>query len=301
MRDQNSCYKKKYYIYKHIYKIKESIRYHLHYQERAVLFLVATLLLGDTISSRFSPSSSATELSHNCTFLLRDKEIENRFGRDGYGRRDNRSRSPLRERRTAGGFMNDARAAYSRRDGAYSRYDGVGDKTVWGQGGKEVYLGSRKIELALCTIWEAQADDMEGKGNVNNEEGIVSYVGTQPRSNGDVSVQIPHDVMVHDLHKWWEEDYKSNCDAMLPDDAQIIGALNGMEIAPKIQDETMIATETQDDDLLGEDLMEMECTVKEVEPVGDVSARVKPRKSSSHKSGGRSGFPFGIQNKKAGK
>lgn len=54
---------------------------------------------------------------------------------------------------------------------------------------------------------------MEGKGNVNNEEGIVSYVGTQPRSNGDVSVQIPHDVMVHDLHKWWEEDYKSNCDA----------------------------------------------------------------------------------------
>lgn len=70
-------------------------------------------------------------------FLLRDKEIENRFGRDGYGRRDNRSRSPLRERRTAGGFMNDARAAYSRRDGAYSRYDGVGDKTVWGQGGKE--------------------------------------------------------------------------------------------------------------------------------------------------------------------
>ncbi|KAL0749881.1 hypothetical protein Bca101_031884 [Brassica carinata] len=61
--------------------------------------------------------------------LLRDKETENRYGRDGYGRdgygrRDHRSRSPLRERRADGGFMNDARAAYSRRDGK-------GDRKAW--------------------------------------------------------------------------------------------------------------------------------------------------------------------------
>ncbi|CAN7022955.1 unnamed protein product, partial [Brassica rapa subsp. trilocularis] len=265
--------------------------------------------------------------------LLRDKATENRFGRDGYGRRDNRSRSPVRERRTAGGFMNDARAAYSRRDGDYSRYDGGRDKTVWGQGGKERKSTSGYAKQSSRyapygkhkpTTWRVK--EWSTSCAVDNEEGTASYVGTQSRSNGDVSVQIPDDVMVHDPHKSGGKRIASQIvtpvrndnddnvtkrprisprlltfsptEKVLPDDAQIIGALNGMEIAPEIQDETMIAMETQDDDLLGEDLMEMEGTGREVEPVGNGSERVKPRKSS-HKSGGRSGFPFGIQNKKA--
>ncbi|KAG2266457.1 hypothetical protein Bca52824_073536 [Brassica carinata] len=95
----------------------------------------------------------------------------------------------------------------------------------------------------------------------------------------------------------------------LPADAQIIGALNGMEIVDTINTEVelhepMMVAETQDDDLLGEDLMEMEAgpegNVQEVERKGEVSALVKPRTSSSYKSGGRSGFPLGLQNKKAG-
>ncbi|KAG5410678.1 hypothetical protein IGI04_006997, partial [Brassica rapa subsp. trilocularis] len=94
----------------------------------------------------------------------------------------------------------------------------------------------------------------------------------------------------------------------LPADAQIIGALNGMEIVDPINteeelhDQEMLA-EIQEDDMLGEDLMEMEAgstsNVQQVERVGDVNARVKLRTSSSYKSGGRTGFPLGLQNKKA--
>ncbi|CAN7042453.1 unnamed protein product, partial [Brassica rapa subsp. trilocularis] len=80
---------------------------------------------------------------------------------------------------------------------------------------------------------------------------------------------------------------------------EIVDPINTEE---ELHDQEMLA-EIQEDDMLGEDLMEMEAgstsNVQQVERVGDVNARVKLRTSSSYKSGGRTGFPLGLQNKKA--
>ncbi|CAN7076703.1 unnamed protein product, partial [Brassica oleracea var. botrytis] len=267
--------------------------------------------------------------------LPRDKEIENRYGRDGYGRRDHRSRSPLRERRADGGFMNDARAANSRRDGA-------GDRKAWEQGGKESKLTSEHTHQSSRyapygkhkrTTWRMKERSTSRK--VHNEERIVSRAGTHIQSTGESSVHQPTVETIHDISSGRRiasqivtparHDNDDNVtkrprvcprlltfsptEKALPADAQIIGALNGMEIVDTINTEVelhepMMVAETQDDDLLGEDLMEMEAgpegNVQEVERKGEVSALVKPRTSSSYKSGGRSGFPLGLQNKKAG-
>ncbi|CAF1983734.1 unnamed protein product [Brassica napus] len=115
--------------------------------------------------------------------------------------------------------------------------------------------------------------------------------GTQIRSIGESSVHQPADETAHDSHKssgkriasqivtparYDNDDNVTKCprvsprlltfspiEKVLPADAQIIGALNGMEIIDttntdvKLHD-TMMVAETQDDDLLGEDLMDME-------------------------------------------
>ncbi|WZZ70713.1 hypothetical protein YC2023_082083 [Brassica napus] len=225
--------------------------------------------------------------------LPRDKEIENRYGRDGYGRRDHRSRSPLRERRADGGFMNDARAANSRRDGA-------GDRKAWGQGGKESKLTSEHTHQSSRyapygkhkrTTWRMKERSTSRK--VHNEERIssgrriASQIVTPARHDNDGNVTKRPRVCPRLLTF-------SPTEKALPADAQIIGALNGMEIVDTINTEVelhepMMVAETQDDDLLGEDLMEMEAgpegNVQEVERKGEVSALVKPRTSSSYKSG----------------
>ena len=131
--------------------------------------------------------------------LPRDKEIENRYGRDGYGRRDHRSRSPLRERRADGGFMNDARAANSRRDGA-------GDRKAWGQGGKESKLTSEHTHQSSRyapygkhkrTTWRMKERSTSRK--VHNEERIVSRAGTHIQSTGESSVHQPTVETIHDI------------------------------------------------------------------------------------------------------
>ncbi|CAN6906135.1 unnamed protein product, partial [Brassica oleracea] len=233
--------------------------------------------------------------------------------------------------------MNDARAACSRRDGA-------GDRKAWGQGGKERKLTSEHTRQSSCyapygkhkpTTWRVK--ERSTSREVHNEERIVSHAGTHIQSTGESSVHQPAVETIHDLHKSSgkriagqivtpaRHDNDKNVtkcprvcprlltfsptEKALPADAQIIGALNGMEIVDTINTEVelhepMMVAETQDDDLLGEDLMEMEAgpegNVQEVERKGEVSALVKPRTSSSYKSGGRSGFPLGLQNKKAG-
>ncbi|KAH0868500.1 hypothetical protein HID58_075522 [Brassica napus] len=267
--------------------------------------------------------------------LLRDKEIDSRYGRDGYGRRDRRSRSPLRERRADGGFMNDARVAYSRRDVS-------GDRNARQQGGKVRKLASEYTRQSSRyapygkqrpTVWRAK--ERSPAREVYNEDmsGSLAH-GTHMRFTCEPSVHHSDDELVHkssgkriasQIVTPARHDNDDNVtkrprvsprlltfsptEKALPADAQIIGALNGMEIVDPINteeelhDQEMLA-EIQEDDMLGEDLMDMEAgstsNVQQVERVGDVNARVKLRTSSSYKSGGRSGFPLGLQNKKAG-
>lgn len=90
-------------------------------------------------------------------------------------------------------------------------------------------------------------------------------------------------------------------------DAHTIGASNDMEIIGirSMEDGekyTLMLAEDHDDDLLGEELMEMETeTIKEAavdEAKIDKAKHVKPRATSSHRSGGRSGISLGLQIKK---
>ncbi|KAG5388507.1 hypothetical protein IGI04_030048 [Brassica rapa subsp. trilocularis] len=267
--------------------------------------------------------------------LLRDKERESRYGRDGYGRRDRRSRSPLRERRADGGFMNDARVAYSRRDVS-------GDRNARQQGGKVRKLASEYTRQSSRyapygkqrpTVWREKERSPAREVYNADRSGSLAH-GTHMRFTGVPSVHHSDDELVHkssgkriasQIVTPARHDNDDNVtkrprvsprlltfsptEKALPVDAQIIGALNGMEIVDPINteeelhDQEMLA-EIQEDDMLGEDLMDMEVgstsNVQQVERVGDVNARVKLRTSSSYKSGGRSGFPLGLQNKKAG-
>ncbi|CDY08694.1 BnaC03g54880D [Brassica napus] len=287
----------------------------------------------DVFSRVHLPASDVSRQS-----LLRDKEMENRYGRDGYPRRDYRSRSPLMERRAEGGFMNDARAAYSRRDGN-------GDRKAWKQGGKDRSLNSAFTRQSSRyapygkqkpTTWRVK--ERSPPRDLHNEGRIEPHAhGTHLRSIGDSSLRQPSAETAHDSHKSSgkriasqivtpaRHDHNDNItkrprvsprlltfspmEKALPSDAQIIGALNGMEIVDTINTDVelhdpLTVPETQDDDMLGEDLMEMEPesddNVREVERKGHESVRVKPRTSSSYKSGGRSGFPLGLRNKMAG-
>ncbi|KAH0859200.1 hypothetical protein HID58_087461 [Brassica napus] len=227
--------------------------------------------------------------------LLRDKETENRYGRDGYGRdgygrRDHRSRSPLRERRADGGFMNDARAAYSRRDGKERKLTSEYTRQ------SSRYAPYGKQRPTTCRVKErSMSRESSGKR-------IASQIMMPARHENDDNVTKRPRVSPRLLTF-------SPTEKALPADAQFIGALNGMEIGDTINTDVelhdpVMVVETQDDDLLGEDLMDMEAetegNVQEVEREGDVSALVKPRTSSSYKSVGRSGFPLGLHNKKAG-
>ncbi|KAF2575519.1 hypothetical protein F2Q70_00003236 [Brassica cretica] len=99
---------------------------------------------------------------------------------------------------------------------------------------------------------------------------------------------------------------------LLAVDDQIIDALNDMEIigTSNIEGdpyETAMVGEEHDDDLLGEDLIDMEDTViNDAEEMVDTvsrekadTAKTEKSKASSYKSGRISGIPLSLQSKKA--
>ncbi|KAH0936460.1 hypothetical protein HID58_013577, partial [Brassica napus] len=105
------------------------------------------------------------------------------------------------------------------------------------------------------------------------------------------------------------EDY---LEKLLHVDDQIIDALNDMEIigTSNIKGhpyETQMVGEDHDDDLLGEDLMDMEDSViNDAEEMVDTvsrekvyTAKTEKSKASSYKRGRLSRFPLGLQSKKA--
>ncbi|WZZ61582.1 hypothetical protein YC2023_061689 [Brassica napus] len=182
-------------------------------------------------------------------------------------------RSHVKERRAEGGFMTDSRTAYTRRDGYSDRY-------AWKEGGKD-----RKLTSAY-TRQNSQPHD------AYNVERIESFAHrTQLRNIGESFVHQPADETFYDSHKSSGKRIASQIvtparhdnddnvtkhprvspclltfsptEKVLPADAQIIGALNDMEIIDTTNTDvelhdTMMVAETQDDDLLGEDLMDME-------------------------------------------
>ncbi|KAL0816435.1 hypothetical protein Bca101_072879 [Brassica carinata] len=203
--------------------------------------------------------------------------------------------------------MTDARTAYTRRDGYSDRY-------AWKEGGKD-----RKLTSAY-TRQNSQPHD------AYNVERIESFAHrTQLRNIGESFVHQPADETFHDSHKSSGKRIASQIvtparhdnddnflptEKVLPADAHIIGALNDMEIIDTTNTDvelhdTMMVAETQDDDLLWEDLMDMEDGTntetegngRKVVWKGDTTALVKLRSSSSYKSGGRS---LGLQSNKAG-
>uniref|UniRef100_M4EWG3 Uncharacterized protein n=1 Tax=Brassica campestris TaxID=3711 RepID=M4EWG3_BRACM len=96
-------------------------------------------------------------------------------------------------------------------------------------------------------------------------------------------------------------------ETVLPGDAPIIGALNDMEIMePCMEDgskDALLVADDHEDDLLGADLMDMEANVVDKLVVDvrmpDKATVEKHKPSSSYKNGGRSGFPLGVQSRKA--
>ncbi|WZZ72749.1 hypothetical protein YC2023_084119 [Brassica napus] len=136
-----------------------------------------------------------------------------------------------------------------------------------------------------------RAHDMRLMRRISRRHGGLRKDQSHIRSIGESSVHQPADETAHDSHKssgkriasqivtparYDNDDNVTKCprvsprlltfspiEKVLPADAQIIGALNGMEIIDttntdvKLHD-TMMVAETQDDDLLGEDLMDME-------------------------------------------
>ncbi|CAH8351053.1 unnamed protein product [Eruca vesicaria subsp. sativa] len=99
----------------------------------------------------------------------------------------------------------------------------------------------------------------------------------------------------------------SPTEKVLPKDAQIIDALHGTDaidtnnIDVEFQEKSM--TEGEDGtDLLGKELLEMEArnthTTEGDKAKTNEALRGKPRHSSTHRRGGRSRIPMGIQRKK---
>ncbi|KAJ4917688.1 Uncharacterized protein Rs2_03238 [Raphanus sativus] len=97
----------------------------------------------------------------------------------------------------------------------------------------------------------------------------------------------------------------------LPDDDQMIGALTEMEIGGTSNndegayDAEMMLVE-HEDDLMGDDLMELEAegskskvTHGQGDPQDHMASKPieKPKASSSHRSGGRSRIPLGLNRK----
>ncbi|KAH0936542.1 hypothetical protein HID58_013659 [Brassica napus] len=204
--------------------------------------------------------------------------------------------------------MNDARVAYSRRDVS-------GDRNARQQGGKVRKLASEYTRQSSRyapygkqrpTVWRAKERSPAHEVYNADRSGSLAH-GTHMRFTGEPSVHHSDDELVHkssgkriasQIVTPARHDNDDNVTKRprvsprlltfsptkkaLPVDAQIIGALNGMEIVDPINteeelhDQEMLA-EIQEDDMLGEDLMDMEVgstsNLQQVERVGDVNAR----------------------------
>ncbi|KAF2557502.1 hypothetical protein F2Q68_00017252 [Brassica cretica] len=138
--------------------------------------------------------------------------------------------------------MTDARTAYTRRDGYSDRYE-------WKEGGKD-----RKLTSAYTR--QNSSDETFHDSHKSSGKRIASQIVTPARHDNDDNV-TKHPRVSPCLLTF------SPTEKVLPADAQIIGALNDMEIIDTTNTDvelhdTMMVAETQDNDLLGEDLMDME-------------------------------------------
>ncbi|KAL0845563.1 hypothetical protein Bca101_018809 [Brassica carinata] len=160
--------------------------------------------------------------------------------------------------------------------------------------GRDVRASSKPTEM------------MEQSHQQNSGKRLASQIVTPNRVDQDVNVTKRRRDVTRVLSFSPKED-------VLPMDAQIIGALNDMEIigTSNIEYGTMMIDE-QEDDLLGEELMDMEtggnketeAIHKETNEVTEMEMVSSSRKgghsfSSTHKGGRRLGIPLGLPNRKA--
>ncbi|KAF3605545.1 hypothetical protein DY000_02049309 [Brassica cretica] len=81
------------------------------------------------------------------------------------------------------------------------------------------------------------------------------------------------------------------------ENAQIIGALNGMELLESNDDKAM-ECDVQGDDLLGEELMEIEGQDQSIVVAGPSDITAATKRSKTTRGGKRLGAPLGVQSRK---
>ncbi|KAF3592930.1 hypothetical protein DY000_02020715 [Brassica cretica] len=245
---------------------------------------------------------------------LRQQQPHDSFNNHGHTRNMRRSRSPTRERCYDGGFMIDARAAHHRYDehnerfpGKHGRHDRKIRSTFTRQSSRYAPYEKKKQHS-----WRIK-DHSKTREDVNMKI-IAPYVSI-PRTGdiGGSSTQQSDGVMMQDTqqssgkriaslivtpsrHALDDNVTKrptvsprlltfSPTEEVLPVDAQVISALNDMEITSNSAERLNDADKSEggnEDDLLGEDLMDMKADIVKLteRDAGNDKGRVPPSRFS---------------------
>ncbi|RID45761.1 hypothetical protein BRARA_I02463, partial [Brassica rapa] len=260
---------------------------------------------------------------------LRQHQPNDMLNNYGHERNIRRNRSPTRGQRYDGGFMRDARAAHHRYGehndkfpGKYGRHDRKIPSAFTRQSVRYAPYEKNKQHS-----WRIK-DHSETREDVNMKS-IAPYVPI-PRTGdiGGSSTQKSDGVMMKDTQQSSGKRIASlivtpsrqalddnvtkrprvsprlltfsPTEEVLPVDAQVIGALNDMEITSNSAGRLNDADKSEDrngDDLLGEDLMDMEADIvkrTEKDERNDKGVLERSKPSSSSTRGGKRRAPLGL-------
>ncbi|WZZ86958.1 hypothetical protein YC2023_115537 [Brassica napus] len=224
---------------------------------------------------------------------LRQHQPNDRLNSHGHERISRRSRSPTRGQRYDGGFMRDARAAHHRYDEHNDKFPGN-----YGRHDRKIRSAFTRQRVRYAPYEKKKQHSWRPKDQSETREdgnmkSIASYVPL-PRTGdiGGSSTQQADGIMMQDTQQSSGKRIASlivtpsrqalddnvtkrprvsprlltfsPTEDVLPVDAQVIGALNDMEITSNSAGRLNDADKCEDgnaDDLLGEDLMDMEADI----------------------------------------
>ncbi|KAH0881869.1 hypothetical protein HID58_057965 [Brassica napus] len=265
---------------------------------------------------------------------LRQHQPNDRLNSHGHERISRRSRSPTRGQRYDGGFMRDARAAHHRYDEHNDKFPGN-----YGRHDRKIRSAFTRQRVRYAPYEKKKQHSWRPKDQSETREdgnmkSIASYVPL-PRTGdiGGSSTQQADGIMMQDTQQSSGKRIASlivtpsrqalddnvtkrprvsprlltfsPTEDVLPVDAQVIGALNDMEITSNSAGRLNDADKCEDgnaDDLLGEDLMDMEADIvrrTEREEGNDKGVLERSKPSSSSTRGGKRLAPLGFLGKKA--
>ncbi|WZY70567.1 hypothetical protein YC2023_002807 [Brassica napus] len=265
---------------------------------------------------------------------LRQHQPNDRLNSHGHERISRRSRSPTRGQRYDGGFMRDARAAHHRYDEHNDKFPGN-----YGRHDRKIRSAFTRQRVRYAPYEKKKQHSWRPKDQSETREdgnmkSIASYVPL-PRTGdiGGSSTQQADGIMMQDTQQSSGKRIASlivtpsrqalddnvtkrprvsprlltfsPTEDVLPVDAQVIGALNDMEITSNSAGRLNDADKCEDgnaDDLLGEDLMDMEADIvrrTEREEGNDKGVLERSKPSSSSTRGGKRLAPLVFLGKKA--